>query len=396
MRSLLFLYFINCFTGTLTAVFIQIKVFQAFPDLSINIIGAMSAFTGTMVGFCVFGYFASLFSLDAKQGFYYSFISYALGLFLISQVSTIFSVYVSLFVYGLGVGFFWLTLHTYELSETKDHERDFYSSLLQGGAQLISVIAPLFATVLIWISVSIFHSSSFTLLFAVSPFFYLLGFFCFKGIQEYKPEQIEFADIAHFLFERKNRIAQLYLGAGGSTHILAPTLLPIVLLFILGNELRVGIYSTFAAVLSTFLIVILGHYRNIGNRIFLFGVSAIGISGLTIYLGYSLTFTALIMFTVLGAILQPIMKISEHVVSLQTMENIGRSNKDFYATMILRDFSLWFWRMIVGFFLLFVCQFLPSTHDKLSLGLYLLATMVFLTFIGARVLVTKMGIKESH
>jgi hypothetical protein len=54
VRSLLLLYFINTFTGNLTGVFVQIQVFQIFPDLVTNIAGAMFSFTGAMVGFFFF------------------------------------------------------------------------------------------------------------------------------------------------------------------------------------------------------------------------------------------------------------------------------------------------------------------------------------------------------
>jgi MFS family permease len=346
--------------------------------------------------FFFFGYIVSHFSLDTKQGFYYSFISYALGLLLISHISTAATAYLSLFVYGMGVGFFWLTIHTYELTETKDHERDFYSSLLQSGGLIISIVAPLVASVLIWASVYVFHASSFALLFIVAPFFYLLGLFCFKGIQEYRPERIELADVKHFLFEKRNRLAQLYLAPGGSHHILGQTLIPLAVYFVLKNELSVGVYSTIAGLLSVVVILFLSRHRNQGNRIFLFGILAFGVALATFYLGYSLTFFALVIFTIVEAVLFPIMQVSDHVISLQTMETIGMSKKDFYATMILRDFSLWFWRMVVGFIVLGVCQVILTPQGRLTFGLSVTAVVIVCVFLGAKLLVSKMGVKTVH
>lgn len=390
VRSLLYLYFIFGFITALTATFVQISVFKMFGDISTNIIAAMLTFTGIMVGFCFFGYAISHFRLDAKQGFYYSAISFTFGLMLLSQASTVVVAFIAMFVYGLGGGFFWLTVHTYELTETRDTERDFYSSLLASGNKLISILGPLCATLIIWLSVSVLHISSFGLLFIIAPLFYILGLFCFKGIQSYRPERIELADIEHFVSEKRNRVAQLYIAGNGISHILNNLLMPLTLLYILGTELRVGAYSTIVSGLSVFLILILGQYRNKGNRILLFGLSTFGISVLLLFLGSQLTLFTLIVFTIGNAILLPILQVSDHVVSLQTMETIGRSKKDFYATMILRDFSLWVWRMVAGLMLLTISYLYTSTSHTVTIGLYFLAGSLIVSFVGAKILVDKM------
>lgn len=395
VRSLLYLFWIYAFTGSLVTTFIQIAIFKMFSSVSANIISTMLTFTGTMVGFCVFGYIVSHYRLDAKQGFYYSFVSFAAGVWILSQVTTVDAAYFATFVYGLGTGFFWLTVHTYELTETKDEERDFYSSVLSSGKKFITILGPLCATGIIWASVNIFHVSSFGLLFLVAPLFYLLGLFCFKGIKTYRPEKIELDDVKHFFLEKKNRAAQPYLFGGGMQHLAGSVIIPLTLFYVLGTELHVGIYSTLVGGFSIITTLILGHYRNKGNRMFLFGIAAAGISLLTVVLGYSLTLVALIIFTIGTTILDPVMQVSDHVVALRTMESIGRKNKDFYATMILRDFSLWIYRMLAGGVLLLLSYFYTSTSELMSIGLYLLAAAVIITFAGARLLVQKMNLQTA-
>lgn len=390
VRSLLYLFWIYVFVNSLVSTFIQIAIFKMFSNLQTNIIAVMFSFTGIMFGFCVFGYILSHYRLDAKQGFYYSFISFAAGILILSQVTTIPMAYLATFMYGLGGGFFWLTIHTYELTETKDEERDFYSSILSSGQKLIQIIGPLFATGIIWVSLYVLHVSSFALLFVVAPLFYLLGLFCFKGMQDYRPVRIEFEDITHFFSEKRNRFAQIYIAGGGIQHFVGNVVAPLALFYILGTELHVGVYSTVAACISLVLVFILGHFRNKRNRMFLFGVSAVGISLLNVILGYNLTFIALIIFTIGETILKPIMNVSDHVVALQTMESIGRTNRDFYATMILRDFSLWVYRMLAGVILLLISLVYNSTEQILSVGLYMIAGAILLTFIGAKILVQKM------
>lgn len=390
VRSLLYLYWIGIFIFDIMASFLQIAVFKMFSDVSVNIAGAIFSYTGIMLGFCIFGYIASRFQLNAKQGFYYSFIFCAVGILILAVTKSAPTAYLALFINGAGNGFFWLTLHTYELAETKDTERDFYSSLLTSGRSVISIFSPLFATTLIWLSLYVFNFSSFALLFTVTPLFYLLGLFCFKGIRTYVPERIELEDVKHFLFDKKNILAQLYIGSNGASHILAAAITPVAIFYILGTELRFGIYSTLVSILTILIVLVLGHYRNDHNRLLLYGVSSFGISLILVLLGYHLTFYVLVIVTIINTILTPIMQVSDHVISLQTMESIGRVGRDFYATMILRDFSLWFWRMIIAFVLLFLSTKIQDTATVISLGLYMLAACVLLSFVGAFLLVRKM------
>jgi YQGE family putative transporter len=361
-----------------------------FTSLTINIVATMIFFTGIMLGFCGFGYILGHLRLNAKLGFYFSFITFTLGLIVLGQVTTLVNAYIGMMLYGLSAGFFWLTVHTYELTETLDHERDFYSSVLSSGSNVIEILAPLCATGIIWLSVTVFHVQSLPVLFTLAPLFFLLGIRCFKGITLYRPERIDFKDITHFLFEKKSKAVQFYLGGDGTQHILHMVLLPLILFTILGTELRVGTYAIMAGVASIICTLILGHFRHRDNRVSLFGFAVVGICVFTTLLGIYPTLTILIIYTIGMAFLEPIKNVSSHVINLETMESIGREGKDFYATMILRDFSLWVWRMIAGGVLLVISLYVTSVSGMLSIGLYVLTGLTLLSFIGARILVKKM------
>ena len=62
---------------------------------------------------------------------------------------------------------------------------------------------------------------------------------------------------------------------------------------------------------------------------------------------------------------------------------IGRTDTDFYATMILRDFFLWMWRGLGGLIFLALLGFIGAGYTGLSIGLYLLAAALVVTFAGA-------------
>jgi hypothetical protein len=128
------------------------------------------------------------------------------------------------------------------------------------------VVCPIVATALLYLSKTILHLDPFIILFSVIPFIFLLGLFSFSGIQTYKPSTIELADLRHFFIEKRNAIAQLYMAGNGMGHFLGPLIIPLAALTILGNEMRVGIFNAAIAILSSVLILILGKYRDKGNK----------------------------------------------------------------------------------------------------------------------------------
>lgn len=391
IKALVFLYWIYIFTGSLLSIFIQLYLYERFASIVFNMVSTMLLYTGIMIGFVGFGYLASLFRMNIKHGFFWSFFLTALSVILLLLSGSERIAISAMFLSGIGEGLFWLTLHTFELTETKDEERDFYSSILSAGTNLLSLAGPALATLLLWISGSLLHWGNFTLLFVIAPAIYLLGFFCFSRLRDYRPERVTWEDIAHFFTDRKNQLSQPYMMGTGFQHTLQTAILPLAVLFILGTALRVGIYSTILSILTVLCLLIIAHYRTPSNRLKIFGIATALIVMLTLWFGYEFTLLALVIYTIGEALLSPIMRVSAHVIDLQTMESIGRPSADFFATMLLRDFSLWIWRSLAGFLFLFLVSQAATEKEYLVIGLYLLAAALFLTYVGAHILVTKLA-----
>ncbi len=389
VRSLLYLYWINAFTTGLTGVFIQIFLYQKFTSLPLNVLATMSLHTGIMLGFCVPGYFTARLRLNSKGGFIWSFVVTGISIFALLFITNAVSALIVMLLWGFGQGIYWLTVNTFELTETQDGERDFYSSVLNSGNQILSLLGPACATLLIWLSGVVFHIGTFTLLFTVTPAVYLLGFLCFAAISDYRPKPLEWADVTHFFTDRRNQYAQLYTGGMGFQQTLGITVPPLVILLILGTPLRVGIYSTLFAIFSAVCILAVAQYRTQSNRLTIYGLTTLGLTVAISTLSYLFSFVGLITYTVLEGVFTPLNNVSSHVVDLASME-IGRKDSDFYATMILRDLSLWFWRTLSGIVFLLALQFLPNEKAYLSFGLYLLAAGLVFTYLGAYFLVKKM------
>ena len=382
VRSLVLLYWIYSFASSMVGVFTQIFLYQRFNSIALNITAAIVIYTGTMVGFCVGGYFAALWRMNIKRGFLISFIIMGVAIFALPHAVTAMEAYGTMFVWGIGLGVVWLTINTFELTETKDKERDFYSSVLTAGNQVISLAGPALATLLIWLSGSILHIGTYSLLFTIAPIVFLLGFFCFEHIRDYRPSPLVWADVKHYFTDRANQAAQLYTFGTGLEQTLGTTVPPLVILLILGTALRVGIYDTFFAIFSALCVIVVARYRTESNRLLIYGVTSLGILLATIWFGFAFSFVALIIYTVVEGILSPINGVSSHVVDLKTME-IGRKETDFYATMILRDLFLWIWRVVAGVIFLIIISYLGSGKVSLSAGMYLLALGILVTYLGA-------------
>jgi len=383
VRSLVFLFWIYSFTGALIGVFTQIFLYQRFADITLNVYATQVFFTGIMVGFVILGYIASLLRRNIKNGFLASFLVIGSSVTVLLFSSTIEVAYFAMFLNGIGQGLFWLTIHTFELAETKSHERDFYSSLLTAGGQLSLVAGPALATVLIWFSENILAWDTFTVLFILTPFCYLLGLFCFSDIQDYYPKAARWADLKHFFSERKNLVSQLYLLGGNIGVVAGGVIPPLAILLILGGAVNVGVYNTLFALFSAICVLSLVRYRTTSNRLYIFGIATVILALATILFGFYFGLFFLIIYTITQGILAPILRVSAHVIDLETMESIGRSDSDFYSTMLLRDLSLFVWRIMGGFVFLGFLSLFSSEESLIGGGLYFIAFSLITTFFGA-------------
>jgi len=388
VRSLVFLYWIYAFAGGMIGVFTQIFLYQKFTSVSLNIIATIVFYTGIMAGFCIPGFLAAVWRLNLKRGFFWGFLIMGASIAYLLHIQDVAQAYLAMLLWGFGQGVFWLTVNTFELSETKDAERDFYSSVLNAGNQVLSLAGPACAALLIWLSGSVFGIGTYTLLFTVAPAVFLTGFLCFSNVRDYRPQPLRWSDVRHYFTDHRNQAAQIYTLGTGFQQTLGITILPLAILAILGTVLRVGVYNTIFALFSAICILAIARYRTPGNRLFIYGVTTLGIVLATLWLGYAFSLIALIIYTIVEGILSPIMNVSSHVIDLSAME-IGRSDSDFYATMLLRDFFLWIWRCLGGVVFLAIISIAGTGTSALSIGLYLVGAGFAITYAGAY-LFTKM------
>jgi hypothetical protein len=385
VRSLVYLFWIYSFVTKAVAAFTQIYIYQVFTSLELNIVAGIAMFTGCMIGFCIYGAIAAQWRLNAKHGFVLSFIVTGLGLVLLPLARDMTEACAAVTVRGVGFGLFWLTIHTYELMETHDRERDVYSTFASAGDQIVTVASPAFATALIWLSQRLGYGD-YTLLFFVTPPVFLLGLPSLGALRDYHPEPIKKRDIVHFLSDRRNQAAQIYIMGGAASHILQQTLIPLASIVVLGTALKVGGFNTAFAIAGALALLAVGARRRPENRLFILGVSSIALVALYAMLGASLTLAALVVFTISVSIVHPMYRVSQHVIDLKTMDGMAHSASDFYPAMILRDVALWGWRTAAALILLAFASGSATGHEAISLGMYMIAGAIAVTYAGARVL----------
>ena len=386
LRSLIFLFWVYSFVSRAVSAFSQIYIYQMFDSVQLNIIASMATFTGIMIGFSIYGAIAAQFRLNAKYGFLLSFIFTALGLILLPLARDVPEACGAMTVRGIGAGFFWLTIHTYELMESRDHERDIYSTFLSAGDQIITLASPAFATLLIWLSHHL-GLGDYTLLFLATPPIFLVGLPSLGALKDYRPEPMARHDLVHFVADRRNQAAEIYLLGGAASHILSPTLIPLAAITVLGSALNVGGFNTVFAIAGALALLAVGSRRRPENRLLILGLSSIVLIALNLMLGYSLTIVTLVVYTIGISVMQPIHAFRSTSSISKPWTAWPTARAIFYPAMILRDVALWVWRMAAAGLLLVFAGGVGTGREAISLGMYLIAGAIVVTYAGAWVLI---------
>lgn len=385
VKAMLYLFWIYVFAASLAGLFVQLFVYGKFQSIATNVIAMGVNFTGLMIGFCVVGWLYARLSINIKLGYVGSFILMAAGfLFLYGDV-TYQDAMLFMFVNGLGNGIYWLTIHTFELTETKNNEREFYSSMLSFGGLVVGLIAPLLGTLLLYLSEYIFHQT-FTLLFIVAPIFYLFGMPFIVNVSDYRPKPIRMRDVRHFFTDRRNQFLQVYMAGDSLTFAWEVSLIPVASLLLLQDAKNVGIYNSIFAVISALMLVFLTRFRNEGNRLSFLALTTLLLSFFALLPAVSFTLLAFVAFSLGSVIVKPLYRVSSHVIDLETMETLAHAESDFYPTMILRDASLWLWRMAGCASLLVVILYAKGDIATIRLGFLLMVAAPMVTLFGASLL----------
>ncbi len=389
VKAILSLHWIYSAVGAMTGVFVNIYLYQRFESVLFNVVAMMLYFFGCAIGFSLIGYLASRYRINMKWGYYVAFLLLSSSfLFLYGETTALFA-RLFMFQNGIGLGLYWVTLHTFELTETKNEERDYYSSVLSAGDQIIELIAPACATILFYLSSDMLHLGTYTLLFVVAPLLYLLGIPLFARVRAYRPTPITLEDTKHFLHDKNNIRAQVYLFGNSLEYTTAVVILPIVAVSFLGSAKHVGIFNALFAVISACVLLLFAKVRHQGNRLKFLKLTTFAAAAIALFMAGFYGFTAFLIFSLLSLIVNPLKRVSEHVIDLETMETLGREGSDFFPTMIFRDAAYGVWRLIaLSCFALFITVF-GEGEEAIRVGFVALALAALTIYFGATLIYPK-------
>jgi len=345
-RSMVYLMWIFWVWGIISWIFINIYVYKINNSINDAIIYNTIFFTSTLIWFSVLWQIMWYLWKDIKNMYYISYILFILSfieIFLFKN--TLVWVYVFWVIYALWNGAFRNAVHTQELNNIENKNRDFYSSSISAWSNIISIITPIIVAIIFYIC-SLFEIDWYIILFLIIPIIYFISFLFIKNIASYTPKKINMLDVKNFFNMKKYKYWHLYFVFWWIILSIYSVIIPIISIILLKNETNIWIFQWILTILSTLIIIHLSHKRDEKNRFIYFLIPAILLFFTYILFSQFLSLTSFILYSILWLILKPILRISEHVYDLSLMDSIKTGNSDFYPAMIFREYVLWGWRFL--------------------------------------------------
>ncbi len=377
-KSMVYLMWIYGIGMIITNIFVNIYIFQINQSFLDVVIYNILFYTSTFVGFSGIWWYMSYKWNDIKNMYYIGYFLFIISFILLFVLSgDIKGVYIFSILYALWNGAFWNWVHSQELQNIKDKNRDFYSSSISAWLNIIDIITPLWIAVIFYLS-KVLVIEGYTILFWFLPLVYLLSFIFIYRIDSYIPSSIDYKDLRNFFCMRKYKFGHLYFFIGWLKTGFKSVILAIISITLLKNEINVGILQWLLAFISSFVIVHFSFKRNSDNRFYY--LTIIGIFSFINLIIFTLFFniTYFIIFSLISIFLDSMYRVSEHTYDLSLMDNIKTGESDFYPAMVLREVLLWWWR-ITALVLLFCISLYSwfAIENILKIGL----TLMGITFL---------------
>ncbi len=382
-KAMVYLMWIYGIGELISSIFVNIYVFKVNRLFENIIIYNIIFFTSTFIGFSLLWWIMSILGKNIKNMYYISYTLFILSfLELFFLKWTLSWVYIFWCLFALGNWAFWNAVHTQELKNIENKNRDFYSSSISAGRNIISIFSPLLIAFVFYIS-EIFHFDGYVILFLFLPFVYLFSFVFISDIDSYIPSKIRKVDFKNFFNLKKYKYGHCYFLIWGLKHSLNTAIIPIINIILLKNETNIWIFQGILTIISTFLIVHLSHKRKEETRFQYFFIISFLLFLSFIFFWFYFNLVAFAIFSLIGLFLNPIYRVSEHVYDLSLMDSIKVEWNDFYPAMIMRETILWIGRMLALFILfIFLKSWKFDTENILSLWLILNGILFIFLSVG--------------
>lgn len=380
-KSMVYLMWIYGMGGVISGLFVNIFIFKLDQNIVDVISYNLVFFTFSFIGFSLIGYVMSLLKKDIKNMYYISYSLFILGfVYLLFFHNQLVEILLFAMIFGTGNGAFRCAVHSQELVHIADKKRDLYSSSISAGSTIIGISMPLVVSWVFFVS-KILSFNGYIILFLFLPFLYITSFLFIKNIESYIPDTIKKADVKNFFNFKKYFFWLLYIlwvsFYQGIQYIIWAT----IAIYLLKTEINVGLFEGIISLLSTVILIFLSHSRTTDNRIKIMGYLTLFLSLNYFLFVANFSIFWYLIYTIIGIIVWPLYRVSEHVYDLKIMDSIKYEGSDFFPAMILREVLLWIWRMFVMLIILYVATLTNvELQSVLKVGLILIPTFLIFTW----------------
>lgn len=376
---MIYIYWVYEFGELTIMMFLNIFVFMQTQSLMSLVGYNLVYFTGIFLGFVVWGYMVAQLQISLRLNYLKAFIVYVLSF---ASLIVFPHTYDFLLLFaglnGLGLGMFWIGVHSYEMTYTNKEDRDFYSSMVTAGGQILRIAAPLFATATFFVSEKVLGIETFQLLFWLIPLTYLFSVPFLFSLPDLTPPKIKKGEILALIKDKKQRASQAYYLTQSMDWGAWAVVIPVMAIGSLGTVINVGILDTIMGLGALIVVLLLAKKRHAKNRVkiiwFCVPVFALAYSFLLFWEQGPIFY---IIFSLLATLVDPIWRVSEHTIDLHSVE-LASKKSHFFPALLYRDLILGFGRILSVLFVGLLIHILQND----SLAIQIIISFMFITIIG--------------
>lgn len=369
-KAMVYLMWIYAVWALIAFTFVNIYVFKIHNSFKDIILYNINFFTFWFIWFSILWFLMNIYNKNIKNMYYISYFLFTLSficLFIFNW--NLIWAYIFWSLYWLWNWSFRCAVHTQELKNIKDENRDFYSSSISAWRNILQIITPLLISLIFYVT-SIIKIDWYLILFILLPILYLSSFLVINKIESYTPKKITLSDLKNFFDFKKYKYWHLYfLLWWWFIRSLEMVLIPIISIVMLKTEINIWLFQWIITIISTYVVIKLSFKRNEHTRLKYFFIICflLFISNVAMWIYFNLTI--FVFFSLAAIFLNPIFRVSEHVYDLELMDYIKIWEHDFFPAMLLREFVIWIWR-ISALLLLYILLELTkiNTNDILRSG----------------------------
>jgi MFS family permease len=387
-QSMVFVFWIYKFVAIISGLFLAVFVYLQTQSISSFALYLATSHTALMIGFVGFGWLMGRLRISIRYNYVRAF-----GLFFLASLILVFLPHTFgwllayAIVQGIGNGVMWLTIHTMELVHTKDVGRDFYSSMVELGSQVMVVASPFIATASFIISETVLHTETYFLLFLLLPLASLAALPLLFRIPDYVPERVTLEKIRRLLAKR-NVPALRYYVAGSFHYALQGVVVPVIAIVSLGTVINLGLTETVLGIVSVVAVLVLSHVRHPENRLrLMLQTIMLFLAAYAILFFFDASPIVYVVYALIVVVLKPILRVSEHVIDLYSVDMLKADGMSFYPGLLLRDFVLWIGRIVVPAAVAWLTVLIANDALLLKASIVLLGFLLLGSWAAARSLI---------